>query len=58
MENPNKAYRAYTYVSDALDQLFLLQHFCPLSVKQQGFLNEAEIALTTLLDSLNPDLTK
>jgi hypothetical protein len=53
MENPNKA---YIYVSDALDRLFLLRLRCKLSVKSEGLLDKAEIALTELLDSVNPDL--
>ena len=42
----------YNYVSNALDQLFLLRHQCPLSVKSEKLLDKAEIALTELLDSV------
>jgi hypothetical protein len=55
MEKSNNPERAYIYVSDALDRLFLLRHFCPLSVKSAKLLDTAEIALTELLDSVNPN---
>lgn len=47
-------YKAYNYVSEALDKLFLLQQRCKLSVKSTQFLDKAEIALTELLDSVDP----
>lgn len=43
----------YIYVSDALDQLFLLRNKCTLSVKSEGLLDKAEVALTELLDSVD-----
>jgi hypothetical protein len=49
---------AYEYVSDALDSLLLLQQRCKLSVKSTQLLDKAEIALTDLLDSVDPDLIK
>jgi hypothetical protein len=42
----------YNYVSNALDQLFLLSQRCSLSVKSTQLLDRAEIALTELLDSV------
>ena len=48
---------AYEYVSDALDDLYLLRQ-CKLSIKSEKLLSEAEIALTDLLDSVDPDSSK
>ena len=55
MDDPLKA---YDYVSEALDKLLLLSQRCKLSVKQEGLLDKAEVALTELLDSVNPELHK
>ena len=48
---------AYEYVSDALDNLYLLRQ-CKLSVKSEKLLDNAEIALTDLLDSVDPESVK
>jgi hypothetical protein len=50
---PKPIRNPYNYVSNALDQLFLLQQRCALSVKSTQLLDKAEIALTELLDSVD-----
>jgi hypothetical protein len=49
---------AYEYVSDALDELLLLRSRCQISVKIEKLLDKSEIALTELLDAVDPDLPK
>jgi hypothetical protein len=53
-----KSPEAYTYVSNALDQLFLLRGKCKISVASEKLLYAAEVALTELLDSVDPESKK